>query len=145
MTGKAGYFRKCGSTSDNLQRKKMEPRSERIMSTCVHVAHRPGSTRESTPQFRQAQRRTDVRDSMSRMYPSRCLMFFLAAFVHGPAGAADLTVNLRSRVEAFKGSGDWRAVRPSNLARGKDGRPDLRHVGQTLVQRRHRSASAAWW
>ncbi len=47
---------------------------------------------------------------MSRMYPSRCLLFFLAAFALRPAGAADLTVNLRSRVEAFKGSGDWRAV-----------------------------------
>jgi len=27
-----------------------------------------------------------------------------------PAGAADMTINLRSRVEAFKGSGDWREV-----------------------------------
>ena len=44
------------------------------------------------------------------MNPSRCLLLLLAAFVLRPAGAADLTVNLRSRVEAFKGSGDWRAV-----------------------------------
>ena len=44
---------------------------------------------------------------MSRMNPSRCLLLLLAAFVLQPAGAADLTVNLRSRVEAFKGSGDW--------------------------------------
>jgi len=44
------------------------------------------------------------------MKPSRCLLFVLAAFVLRPAGAADLTVNLRSRVEAFKGSGDWRPV-----------------------------------
>jgi sugar phosphate isomerase/epimerase len=44
------------------------------------------------------------------MNPSRCFLFLLVAFVLRPAGAADLTVNLRSRVEALKGSGDWRAV-----------------------------------
>src|SRR3954453_3623552 len=44
---------------------------------------------------------------MSRMKPSRWLVFLLLGL---PLGAADLTINLRSRVEAFKGSGDWRAV-----------------------------------
>jgi nicotinamidase-related amidase len=47
---------------------------------------------------------------MSRMHPSRCFLFLVAVFAMGSASAADLTVNLRSRVEAFKGSGDWRAV-----------------------------------
>jgi hypothetical protein len=37
--------------SDNLQRKKTEPRSERMVSTCPHVAHRPGPTSGTTPQF----------------------------------------------------------------------------------------------
>jgi nicotinamidase-related amidase len=47
---------------------------------------------------------------MSRMNPSRWLLFLLMAPGLRPAGAADLTVDLRSRVEAFKGSGEWRAV-----------------------------------
>src|SRR6267154_690256 len=47
---------------------------------------------------------------MSRMTPSRWLMLFLLALSLRPLAAADLIVNLRSRVEAFKGSGDWRAV-----------------------------------
>jgi nicotinamidase-related amidase len=47
---------------------------------------------------------------MSRMNPSCRLLFLLLALELRPVGAADLTVNLRSRVEAFKGSGDWRAV-----------------------------------
>src|SRR5437764_11797924 len=44
---------------------------------------------------------------MSRMNPSRWLVLLLLAL---PLSAADLTVNLRSRIEAFKGSGEWRAV-----------------------------------
>src|SRR5262245_42110104 len=96
--------------SDKLHRKKTEPRSERTIATCVQVAHRPGSTCEATPQSHTSARSSDERDSMSRMVPSRFLPIFLAAFALPPAGAADLSVNLRSRVEAFKGSGDWRAV-----------------------------------
>jgi nicotinamidase-related amidase len=47
---------------------------------------------------------------MSAMIPSRWLLFVL--LVLGPlhAGAAEITVDLRSRVEAFKGSGEWREV-----------------------------------
>jgi nicotinamidase-related amidase len=41
------------------------------------------------------------------MNPSRWLLYVVLAV---QLGAADLTVNLRSRVEAFKGSGEWRAV-----------------------------------
>lgn len=37
-------------------------------------------------------------------------MLLLLALPMRPLAAADLMVNLRSRVEAFKGSGDWRAV-----------------------------------
>jgi nicotinamidase-related amidase len=44
------------------------------------------------------------------MNPLRWLLLLVLAFELRPVGAADLTVNLRSRVEAFKGSGDWRAV-----------------------------------
>src|ERR1019366_1326468 len=51
ITGSAGYFGKHGSMSDNLQRKKTEPRSERMVSTCPHVAHRPGPTSGTMPQF----------------------------------------------------------------------------------------------
>ena len=47
---------------------------------------------------------------MSRMYLSRWLLFLLLALELRPVGAADLAVNLRSRVEVFKGSGEWRAV-----------------------------------
>src|SRR5204863_5362472 len=47
-TGKAGYFEKRVSMSDNLHRTKVEPRSERIVLACVHVEHRPGATRETT-------------------------------------------------------------------------------------------------
>jgi nicotinamidase-related amidase len=47
---------------------------------------------------------------MSRMYLSRWLLFLLLALELRPVGAADLAVNLRSRVEAFKGSDEWRAV-----------------------------------
>jgi len=50
-TGSAGYFGKHGSMSDNLQRKKTEPRSERMVSTYPHVAHRPGPTSGTMPQF----------------------------------------------------------------------------------------------
>jgi nicotinamidase-related amidase len=42
---------------------------------------------------------------------SRWLAFVLLALGPICAGAADITVNLRSRVEAFKGTGDWREVR----------------------------------
>jgi nicotinamidase-related amidase len=45
------------------------------------------------------------------MNPSRRLVFVLLALGPISAGAADITVNLRSRVEAFKGTGDWREVR----------------------------------
>ncbi len=47
---------------------------------------------------------------MSRMNPSRRLLFCLLALELPHLGAADMTVNLRSRVEAFKGSGEWREV-----------------------------------
>ena len=44
------------------------------------------------------------------MNSARWLLFVLLALDLRPAGAADMIVNLRSRVEAFKGTGDWRAV-----------------------------------
>src|ERR1035437_4543581 len=47
---------------------------------------------------------------MSRMNLSLSLLFLLLALELRPVGAADLTVNLRSRVEALKGSDEWRAV-----------------------------------
>ncbi|MCU1232995.1 MAG: isochorismatase hydrolase [Candidatus Solibacter sp.] len=50
------------------------------------------------------------RDSMLSHEFSRWFLFLLLASELRLLGAADLTVNLRSRVEAFKGSGDWRAV-----------------------------------
>lgn len=45
------------------------------------------------------------------MMPSRWCLFFALVLGAGRAGAADMVVDLRSRVEAFKGSGDWREVR----------------------------------
>jgi nicotinamidase-related amidase len=42
--------------------------------------------------------------------PSRRQLFLLLALGARRAAASDLTLDLRSRVEAFKGSGDWRAV-----------------------------------
>lgn len=45
------------------------------------------------------------------MIPSRRLLLFLLALAPLCAGAAEITVNLRSRVEAFKGSGEWQEVR----------------------------------
>ena len=51
-----------------------------------------------------------MRDSMSPMHPPRWLPLLLLALHPGPARAADLTIDLRSRVEVFKGSGDWREV-----------------------------------
>lgn len=54
------------------------------------------------------------------MKPSRWLSTLLVAFAPVAAGASDITVNLRSRVEAFKGSGDWREVKlQQSLALGK--------------------------
>src|SRR5260370_31175653 len=50
------------------------------------------------------------RDSMSPMSSLRWLPVLVLALASLPAGAADITVDLRSRVEAFKGSGDWREV-----------------------------------
>ena len=47
---------------------------------------------------------------MSRMRLCRRLPLLLLALGLHPAGAADIVVDLRSRVEAFKGSGEWRAV-----------------------------------
>ena len=47
---------------------------------------------------------------MARMNPSRWLPVVVLALAPLPAGAADLTVDLRSRVEAFKGSGEWHEV-----------------------------------
>src|ERR1017187_4159549 len=47
---------------------------------------------------------------MFRMLPSRWLLVLLLALELRPVGAADLTVSVRSRVEAFKGSGEWRSV-----------------------------------
>jgi len=44
------------------------------------------------------------------MNPSRCLPLLLLALCLRPARAADITIDLRSRVEVFKGSGDWREV-----------------------------------
>jgi hypothetical protein len=51
------------------------------------------------------------RDSISHMMPTRWCLFVALVLGAGRAGAADMVVNLRSRVEAFKGSGDWREVR----------------------------------
>jgi nicotinamidase-related amidase len=48
---------------------------------------------------------------MCPMTRSRWLPLFLLALGPPGAGAADITVSLRSRVEAFKGTGDWREVR----------------------------------
>jgi nicotinamidase-related amidase len=45
------------------------------------------------------------------MIPSRKLVLLLLALGPLSAGAADIMVNLRSRVEAFKGTGEWREVR----------------------------------
>jgi nicotinamidase-related amidase len=47
---------------------------------------------------------------MARMSSLRWLPVLVLALAPLPAGAADITVGLRSRVEAFKGSGDWREV-----------------------------------
>jgi nicotinamidase-related amidase len=44
------------------------------------------------------------------MKRSRWLSILFLALGPATVGAADITLNLRSRVEAFKGSGDWRAV-----------------------------------
>jgi nicotinamidase-related amidase len=44
------------------------------------------------------------------MNPSRWLALVLPALALWPACAAEMTVDLRSRVEAFKGSGEWREV-----------------------------------
>ena len=44
------------------------------------------------------------------MIPPRCHLLLLLAFAPPAASAADITVDLRSRVEAFKGTGDWREV-----------------------------------
>jgi nicotinamidase-related amidase len=50
----------------------------------------------------------------------RWLLLLVLAIGLRPLPAADLVVNLRSRVEAFKGSGDWRAVSlQESLAAGK--------------------------
>ena len=43
------------------------------------------------------------------MIPLRRILYVLLLLAPG-ARSADITVDLRSRVEAFKGSGDWRAV-----------------------------------
>ena len=48
------------------------------------------------------------------MISPRCLRLSLLAFVPVCLGAADITVDLRSRVEAFKGTGEWQEVRLSN-------------------------------
>jgi nicotinamidase-related amidase len=56
------------------------------------------------------------------MISSRWLPLFLLALGPLSAGAADITVNLRSRVEMFKGSGEWREVRlQQSLALEKTG------------------------
>ena len=47
---------------------------------------------------------------MARMNPSRWLPVVLLALAPLLASAADMTVDLRSRVEAFKGSGEWHEV-----------------------------------
>jgi len=44
------------------------------------------------------------------MIASLWILLFLLALAPLSAQAADITVNLRSRVEPFKGSGDWQAV-----------------------------------
>jgi nicotinamidase-related amidase len=44
------------------------------------------------------------------MNPFRWLALFVLALSPMRAAAADITVNLRSRVEAFKGTGDWQEV-----------------------------------
>lgn len=50
------------------------------------------------------------RDSMTRMSLSPWLLILLLAIELRPVRAAEITVNLRSRVEALKGSGEWREV-----------------------------------
>ncbi|SPE36870.1 Isochorismatase hydrolase [Candidatus Sulfopaludibacter sp. SbA6] len=45
------------------------------------------------------------------MTPLRCPILSLLVLATLPATAAEITVDLRSRVEAFKGSGEWREVR----------------------------------
>lgn len=53
------------------------------------------------------------------MWPRRLPLFLLAL---STLSAADITVNLRSRVEMFKGSGDWREVKlEHSLASEKTG------------------------
>src|SRR5436309_15823966 len=44
------------------------------------------------------------------MIIARWLPLFLVALGPFPAAAADPTINLRSRTEAFKGTGEWREV-----------------------------------
>jgi len=44
------------------------------------------------------------------MVKVRMIPFLLAVLGAGRAGAAEITVDLRSRMEAFKGSGEWREV-----------------------------------
>jgi len=44
------------------------------------------------------------------MTPPRCPMLWLLVAATLPLGAAEITFDLRSRVEAFKGSGEWREV-----------------------------------
>jgi len=41
---------------------------------------------------------------------SRCCLLSIAVLACVPIRAADITVDLRSRVEMFKGSGDWREI-----------------------------------
>lgn len=45
------------------------------------------------------------------MLPSRWLIFSLLAFAPLSAAAADITIDLRSRVAAFKGTDEWQEVR----------------------------------
>lgn len=45
------------------------------------------------------------------MIPSRCFLLLLLAFAPVRAGAADITVSLRSRAQVFKGSDEWQQVR----------------------------------
>ncbi len=57
---------------------------------------------------------------MARMIAYRCPLVLLLAAGPAPIGAADLTVNLRSRIEVFKGSNEWSAVDlKQSMAAGK--------------------------
>jgi len=70
------------------------------------------------------------------MIQARWSLLFLLALATTAASAADIVINVRSRVEAFKGQPRVarRGARAS-ASLGYNGGHHLRHVGQALVQR----------